>query len=93
MKNESEKIHIIKGFILRNAFSYTFNTASKKELADEAETIISLVAASNLGFSSDIATTVEKYKKVSEKQAWCIAKAAVENNKESRISYLYEEEI
>lgn len=86
----NQKIQTLKNFLTRNAFSYRWNTASKKELADEAMTIIHLVAIGSFGFASEIATTVEKFQKVSEKQAYWIAKVAVENDKDSRISYIYE---
>jgi hypothetical protein len=86
----SEKIQTLKGFITRKAFSYNWNNASVREMADEAETVIALVAKHNLGFASEIATTVEKFKKISEKQAYWIAKAAVEASLDSRVDFIYE---
>lgn len=86
----TQKIQTLKNFLTRNAFSYGWNTASKKDIADDAETIINLVAISSYGFASEIATTVEKFKRVSEKQAYWIAKAAVENEQDTRVSYIYE---
>jgi len=86
----SQKIQILKKFILGYAFSYSWNAASRKELANEAETVIDLVAISGLGFASEIAATVAKYKKISEKQAYWIAKAAVENNHDTRVAHFYE---
>ena len=83
------KIQTVKSFITNYAFSYDFNNASKREMADEAETVIELVAQSGLGFASDIANTVNKYKKISEKQAYWIAKTAIENSLDSRIEFLY----
>lgn len=87
--NNNNKIQVLKNFIVSNAFAYGWNTASKRELGDEAETIVDQVAKFTTGFASEIAQTVLKYKKVSEKQAYWIAKAAVENNKDTRVEFLY----
>ena len=85
----TKKIEVTKSFIVNNAFLYNWNNASIKEDADAAEKMIDLVAGSNLGFASEIAATAAKYKKVSEKQAYHIAKAAVENNL-TTIDYMFE---
>lgn len=86
------QIQEVKWFICNYAFSANWNNASRADMANDAETVIGYVATANLGFASEIAQTVEKYKKISEKQAYWIAKAAVENNKAERISYLFEQE-
>ena len=47
---------------------------------DQAQTVIDRVAAGNFGFPSQVAQTVKKYNyRISEKQAYVIAKAAVDN--------------
>ena len=47
---------------------------------DQAQTVIDRVAAGNYGFPSQVAQTVKKYNyRISEKQAYVIAKAAVDN--------------
>lgn len=88
--NATEKIQAVKSFLLRYAKIDKWNNNSASSFNDEAETIISLVAKASLGFASDIASTVEKnHFSVSEKQAYWIAKAAVENDMTSRIDYLF----
>ena len=48
---------------------------------DQAQTVIDRVAAGNFGFPSQVAQTVKKYNyRISEKQAYVIAKAAVDND-------------
>jgi hypothetical protein len=86
---QSQQIQTVKGFLTSYAFSYGWNTASKKEMSDEAESIIALIAMGTYGFASEIASTVNKFKKVSEKQAYWIAKAAVESGVANRVDYLF----
>lgn len=88
-KNPSYRIQKTKSFILSYAFQYGWNKASVRDMADEAETIVDLVSKYGEGLAKEIATTVNKYKKVSEKQAYWIAKYAVENNHVSRIDFIF----
>jgi len=86
----ANKIQEVKVF-LGYAFSAGWNNNSSKGMADDAETIIGKVARrEGAGFAGDIANSVEKYKKISEKQAYWIAKFVVENNLTDRIEYLFE---
>ena len=84
------KINEVK-FFLSYAFSSSFNTASNKEFDNMAQTIIGKVARNEeSGLAGDIAKTIEKSKRVSDKQAYWIAKFAVENNLTSNIEFLFE---
>lgn len=84
------KIQEVKVF-LGYAFSYGWNNASNKDFSIMAETIIGRVAMNEAaGFAGEIAKTVEGTKRVSEKQAYWIAKFAVENNMTSKIDFLFE---
>jgi len=88
--NTYQKIQNVKNLIRANAFSTPYrdeNTdlTSLKLAQDEAQTadfIIATVKDNELGFASEIATTVFTYKRISEKQAYWIAKAAVDANLE-----------
>lgn len=88
MTTQVNQINETKSFLANYFNSYGFNTASKRELADEAATIIELVKIGNYGLATDIAKSVMTYNKISEKQAYWIAKIAVENNLTSRINHL-----
>lgn len=83
---EKEQINAVKSFLTSWAFNQRKYDQNASNLDDEAQTIIDLVRVNNLGFASDISGTVMKYKKISEKQAFHIAKAAVKKNLHSRIS-------
>lgn len=50
-----------------------------EEEQDRANWIVATVKDGNFGFASEIAATVEKFGKISEKQAYWIARAAWEN--------------
>ena len=50
-----------------------------EEKQDRANRIVAAVKAGSFGLPSDIATTVEKFGRCSEKQAYWIARAAWEN--------------
>lgn len=78
--NINQEIQEMKSFLVRNAFSYGWNTASRKQVDENAQDIIYRVSIGSFGLASEIAGTVLKYNKLSEKQAYWIAKAAVENN-------------
>ena len=55
------------------------NSAYQAGFNDDAQSVIDEVAKGNYGLASDIAKTVQKYNyNISEKQAYHIAKAAVE---------------
>ena len=88
----AQQIQEVKQFICSFAFSSNWNNSSRADMDNDAQSVIGYVANGNLGFASEIAQTVEKYKKISVKQAYWIAKAAVENNKVERISYLFNQE-
>ena len=84
------KIQEVKIFLGR-AYSAGWNNASDSDFANMAETIIGRVAdKEESGFAGEIAKTVEKTKRVSEKQAYWIAKFAVENNMTTKIDFLFE---
>lgn len=83
------KIQTVKSFLNNYSFEFSKNDTNKNQLIDEAATIIELVAIGNYGFATEIAVTVNKYKRISEKQAYWIAKIAIENNLDSRIEFLY----
>lgn len=87
-----DKIQTLKGYLLRNSFQYGWNNASKRDADDESQTIIDYVKTGNFGFASEIATTVLTYKRISEKQAYWISKTAIENNLDTRINYIYNDE-
>ena len=56
------------------------NTNYRLGFNDDAHSVIDDVADNNWGFASEVAKTVRKYNyRISEKQAYIIAKAAVEN--------------
>lgn len=63
------------------------NTAYNMGWNDDAQSVIDDVAKGNYGFASDVAKTVasRNYRSISDKQAYVIAKAAVDNN----VSALY----
>jgi hypothetical protein len=85
----TQTIQKVKSFIFRYARIDKWNNNSASSFNDEAQTIIDLVARGSYGFASDIAHTVVNSKfYISEKQAYWIAKIAVENNLASRIDYL-----
>lgn len=85
----TQKIQAVKSFLTNYSFSYSWNNASSKQMADEAETIIDLIATGAYGFASEIAQSVCKFKKCSEKQAYWIAKSAVESGVANRVDYLF----
>lgn len=86
---DTQKIQKVKSFLLRYARIDRWNNNSASEFNDEAQSIIDRIAIKNYGFASEIAQTVVKYQfNISEKQAYWIAKVAVENNETSSIDYL-----
>jgi hypothetical protein len=86
--NNTELVNEVKNFIVKYSFIDRWNKNSQSELSDQAQGVIELVSMGGYGFASDVATSAAKYKKVSEKQAYWIAKAAVENNLITRIQSL-----
>lgn len=82
----SETINQVKSFLQRYAFSYGWNNANNFQFSDDSIGIIHMISTGNYGLATDIATSVLKYKRCSEKQAYHIAKAAVEANIYSRIA-------
>ena len=80
--NAAEKIQKVKSALVRYAKSDKWNRNSEYNLGmnDDAQWVIDMVADGSFGFASDIANTIKKYNySVSEKQAYWIAKTAVEN--------------
>lgn len=76
-------IQKVKGALVAYAREDKWNKNTAYELGfnGDAQSVIEQVANSAFGFASEIAQTVVKYNfKISEKQAYWIAKAAVENN-------------
>lgn len=61
---------------------------SFNDFQDFANEVVAAVKASNFGFASEIAATVEKTGRISEKQAYWIARAAWENE----LPYIFSEE-
>lgn len=86
----NEQIQKVKTFICRWAFNSGMYRTFEM-MSDSAENIISQVAIQQLGFASEIASTVEKSKRVSEKQAYWIAKAAVEKNLIVDADFIFED--
>lgn len=85
----AQKIQVIKNLIASRAFNQNRGNDVAWELTDEAETIIEYVATGSFGLATDIANTANKWRKISEKQAYWIAKTAVENNMCVRVEYLF----
>ena len=80
VKTNAQIIQAVKEVLLGfTSNSRTFK-ANHNDMAEMADTLVSRVAEVT-GFAGDVAKTVEKYGKVSEKQAYIIARAAVENNR------------
>ena len=86
-------INSVKSLILRaggrerpatNALGSLIRDPQIQEIWDDkqqiANRIIAAVKDGNFGFASDIAATIAKYGKVSEKQAYWIARTAWEND-------------
>jgi len=88
----TNKIKILKSMIMRYIRIDRWNENSKAAINDDICWLVEVVAKSNLGFASEVAKTVATYKKASEKQAYIIARAAVESGLEEKISYYFEEE-
>ncbi len=71
------KIQAVKAFLLSFSFSYNWNNASKRQMSELCDNVIGYVADFTTGFASEVAKTCEKYRKVSEKQAYVIAREYV----------------
>lgn len=81
----AEQIQKVKSALLSYAKTDRWNNNTVYHLGfnDEAQMVIDMVADGNFGFASEIATTVRKFKySISEKQAYWIAKTAVEKLEE-----------
>lgn len=81
---EKEKIQTIKQTILSGVSSYY----QQNGYWDFAEEIILAVEMDTEGFTSDVASTVYKYKRCSEKQVYVIARAFVENDLQTRFNHI-----
>jgi ATP-dependent protease ClpP protease subunit len=85
----NQKIQAVKSFITMFAFAHNWNNDSKREMADEAQSLIEQIAIGSFGLATEIAQSVKRFKKVSEKQAYWIAKSAVESGIANRVDYLF----
>jgi len=86
----NEKIQEVKRMLVTYVNADRWYNNSQMELKDQVLSVVEDVRLANLGFASEIAATVGKYERCSEKQAYWIAKTAVENNLTSRIDYQFE---
>lgn len=81
VRNNNDAIQAVKLIVLDyNSFYNHFDAAGDFKFY---ATIINCVMDAKLGFASDVATSAIKYRKVSEKQAYVIARAFVEAGYES----------
>ena len=85
----TEKIQEVKRMLVNYVNADRRFNNSQMQLKDEMLSTVEDVRLANLGFASDIAATVVKSERCSEKQAYWIAKTAVENNLTSRIDYQF----
>lgn len=90
MKTTTDLIQEVKRALLSYINADKWNENSKMQLKDEMLWMVDRVASSGMGFISDIATTVYNSEKCSEKQAYWIAKGAVESNLIEKINYLFQ---
>jgi hypothetical protein len=74
-RNVNDMIQAVKEEIL----NINSRRVMGSSIAADGMATVRAVAKAALGFASDVATTVAKYGKASEKQAYVIARAAVEN--------------
>ena len=86
----NEKIQEVKRMLITYVNADRWNNNSQMELKDQMLSVVEDVRLANIGFASEIADTVVKSERCSEKQAYWIAKTAVENNLISRIAYQFE---
>jgi hypothetical protein len=78
VRNQADAIQAIKLILLDFNMRYNY-FAPNGDFAAYAR-IIDLVAdAKSIGFASEVASTVRKFKSISEKQAFVIARAYVQN--------------
>lgn len=75
-------VQSVKSGLVRYAMADKRNRNSEYRLGfnDDAQSVVDNVAKGNYGFASQVAQTVQRYNyRISEKQAYVIARAAVEN--------------
>jgi len=84
------KIQEVKRMLVTYINANRWNNNSQMQLKDQMLSVVEDVRIANLGFASEIASTVGKYERCTEKQAYWIAKCAVENNLTKRIDYQFE---
>lgn len=84
VKRSLEDYTVVDRWRKNNAYHHGYN--------DQAQSLIDDVAEGNYGFASDVAKTVasRNYRYISEKQAYVIARAAVENNVRGMNKILFE---
>jgi hypothetical protein len=89
MKTQSELIQEVKSALVSFVNADRRNNNSMMQIKDEMLTLVCQVASTNLGFISEIATTVSRYEKCSEKQAYWIAKGVVESKLIESVQHLF----
>ena len=71
-------VQTLKSQLVRYIGMDRWNNNSMMDMKEDCMTLVSQVMHNATGFAKDVATTVDKYEKISEKQAYIIAKAACE---------------
>jgi hypothetical protein len=89
MKTTQDLIQEVKRSLVSFINADRWNNNSKMQIKDEMLWLVDQVASANLGFISEVATSVSKYERCSEKQAYWIAKGAVESNLIEKLQYLF----
>lgn len=99
-KNDFSKVNVndVKQGLMTYAQEYRgrYGTLSPKEYNSDAQRVIDVVADGNYGFASQVATSVKNSGyRISEKQAYVIARATIENkvtqifNKKGQINEIF----
>ena len=86
------KINLLAKFVARNAFGSIIPQSSfDNSESEKIEMMIREIKDRKFGLASDIAESVLKFKKCSEKQAYHISKYAIENGLDVQIMNMDEE--
>lgn len=83
-------VQVVKQSLMRYAKEDRWNRNTEYNLGfnADAQSVIDDIASKKLGFASQVAQTVKKYNyRISEKQAYIIARAAIE----SKSNFLYKQ--
>ena len=78
----------VKSFLVRRAFDNQTGFNFDAQMTVDALSVISAVSHMTGSFAANVAESVMSGKRISEKQAFVIARAAVENNKLTSIQYI-----